>query len=94
MRETTVEHRFRDEVKKRGGKAIKLVSPGNNGVPDRLIILPDGRTIYAELKAPGKPLKPLQAWWAELLRSMGHTFYKIDCHADTDRFMAEVFPDE
>ncbi len=91
MRETAVEKRFRIEIEKRGGKAPKWVSPGNRGVPDRLVILPDGRTIYVEMKAPGKPLQPLQIKWARVLRDMGHDVWKIDCYQDIDRFIAEVF---
>ncbi|BBH19810.1 nuclease [Paenibacillus baekrokdamisoli] len=91
MRERAIENRFTNEVVKRGGKALKFTSPGHNGVPDRIVLLPDGRTVYVELKAPGKPLKPLQAKWARTLTDMGHVFYKIDSHIDTDRFITEVF---
>lgn len=91
MRESTIEKRFASEVNKHGGKALKFVSPGNRGVPDRIAILPDGRTVYVELKAPGKPLSPLQAKWAATLRGLGHTVYKIDSYADIDQFIAEVF---
>lgn len=94
MRESVIERRFKNEVEKRGGKAPKWVSPGHRGVPDRIAILPGGRTVYVELKAPGKPLEPMQAKWANTLRAMGHTVYKIDSHADINRFMAEVFGDE
>jgi ribosomal protein S6 len=91
MRETVVEKRFCKAVKDHGGRAVKWSSPGNRGVPDRIVLLPNGRTVYVELKAPGKPLAPLQAKWAVDLRNMGHMVYKIDCHADTDSFIAEVF---
>lgn len=92
MRETVIEKRFRIEIEKRGGKALKWVSHGNNGVPDRIVILPDGRTIYVELKAPGKPLEPLQEYWARKLRKMGHEVWKIDRHSDIDDFLREVMP--
>lgn len=91
MRESAIENRFREQVVKHGGKAPKWVSPGNRGVPDRIVLLPGGRTVYVELKAPGKPLEPLQAKWASDLRRLGHTVYKIDCHADIDRFIAKEF---
>ena len=38
MRESTIEHRLVTEVKKRGGIAPKFVSPGLDGVPDRLVL--------------------------------------------------------
>lgn len=90
MRESTLERRLVREVKDIGGLALKWTSPGNRGVPDRLVILPNGRTIYVEMKAPGKPLQPLQAKWARTLRGMGHRVYKIDSHDDIDLFIAEV----
>lgn len=54
MRESTIEAYLRDRVKELGGKAYKFVSPGNDGVPDRLVCLPGGRAVFVELKAPGK----------------------------------------
>lgn len=90
MRESTLERRLVREVQRIGGRAPKWVSPGNRGVPDRLVILPGGRTIYVEMKAPGKQLEPLQFRWAKILKSMGHRVYKIDSIEDIDRFIAEV----
>lgn len=92
MRESTLERRLVREVKRIGGQAPKWVSPGNRGVPDRLVILPGGRTIYVEMKAPGKPLEPLQEKWAKTLRGLGHAVYKLDCNDDIDRFIKEVMP--
>lgn len=87
MRESTLEHRLVREVKRIGGEALKWVSPGNRGVPDRLVILPGGRTVYVEMKAPGKPLQPLQERWAKKLRNLGQTVYKVDSEEDIDRLV-------
>ena len=59
-REREIEKYFVQQVKKNGGLAPKFVSPGWDGVPDRLVLLPDGRMAFVELKAPGKKLRPLQ----------------------------------
>lgn len=90
MRESTLERKLVRAVEAIGGKAPKWVSPGNRGVPDRLVILPGGRTVFIEMKAPGKPLEPLQRKWAKTLSSLGHEVYKLDCDADIDQFIAEV----
>lgn len=90
MRESTLERRLVREIKRIGGEAPKWVSPGNRGVPDRLVLLPEGQTIYVEMKAPGKPLEPLQERWKRKLISMGHKHYKIDSNEDIDRFIQEV----
>jgi hypothetical protein len=92
MGESKLEHRLVREVERIGGRAPKWVSTGNRGVPDRLVILPGGRTIYVEMKAPGKPLKPLQVRWAKILRNLGHQVYKIDSNEDIDKFIIEVMP--
>ena len=52
MRESTIEARLVRGVEGRGGLCYKFVSPGNKGVPDRIVITPDGRTEYVELKSP------------------------------------------
>jgi hypothetical protein len=85
MRESALEARLVREVERIGGKAPKFVSPGNNGVNDRLVILPGGRTVYVEMKAPGEPLKPLQEKWKRTLQKLGHTHYKIDSVDDIEK---------
>lgn len=59
MREKAVEQKLTLMVKKRGGICPKFISPGMDGVPDRLVLLPGGRIAFIELKAEGKTLRPL-----------------------------------
>ena len=51
MREKTVENKLVKAVKALGGLAPKFISPGFDGVPDRLVLLPKGRIAFIELKA-------------------------------------------
>lgn len=60
MREKTIEQKFTAAVKNAGGLALKFTSPGFDGVPDRLALLPGGRMAFVEVKAPGKKPRPLQ----------------------------------
>lgn len=90
MRESTLERRLVREVERIGGRAPKWVSPGNRGVPDRIVILPGGRTIFVEMKKPGESLEPLQRKWAKELIGMGHEVYKIDSEDQVDWFIREV----
>jgi hypothetical protein len=90
MREVLLEQHLVREVERVGGRAPKWVSPGQRGVPDRLVILPGGRTVYVEMKSPGKPLNPLQERWAKILQSLGHEVYKIDSVDAIERFIQEV----
>lgn len=78
MREKTIEHKLLMEVKKIGGLALKFVSPGFDGMPDRLILLPCGKIAFAELKAPGKKPRPLQIARHKALMKLGFRVYVID----------------
>ncbi len=60
MRENVIENEFVKAVKKAGGMAYKLTSQTANGLPDRLVLFPDAKTVFVELKAPKKMLRPLQ----------------------------------
>lgn len=78
MRESTIERKLVIEVKKRGGSAVKFVSPGLDGVPDRLVLLPGGIIAFIEIKAPGKRMRPLQQMRAKKLATLGFKVYCID----------------
>ena len=78
MIEKQIENKLTMAVKKNGGIALKLVCPSFAGMPDRLILLPDGHIGFAELKAPGKKPRPLQVARHKMLRSLGYRVYVID----------------
>ena len=78
MRERDIERKLVSEIKKRGGWCLKLVSPGNSGVPDRLCLFPGGKAIFAEFKAPGKAPRPLQEAQIRKLRNLGFPVFVVD----------------
>lgn len=78
MTERQVESTLVKQVKAAGGMALKLISPGIAGVPDRLVLLPGGRIRFVELKAPGELLRPLQRKRARQLAALGFTVLTID----------------
>lgn len=84
IRESDVEAYLRDRVKEIGGKAYKFVSPGNNGVPDRLVCLPGGQAVFVELKAPGKTPTTLQINQQIKLQALGFHVRVIDSKAGVD----------
>ncbi len=90
MLEKDIEKDLVRAVKDLGGLALKFISPGNRGVPDRIVLLPPGRVYFVELKAPGRPYGPLQRWWRDKLRVLGFKVYKIDSAAGVAEFIAEV----
>ena len=78
MREKTVERKLVEAVKGMGGLAMKFVSPGLDGVPDRLVLLPHGRIAFVECKAPGGKLRVLQGKRKEQLEALGFSVYCLD----------------
>ena len=78
MREKVIEQKLVQKVKEMGGMALKFISPGLDGVPDRLVLLPVGRMAFVELKAPGRHLRPLQEKRKRQLQALGFLVFCID----------------
>lgn len=76
--EKQIEQALVRAVKNVGGIAPKFVSPGFDGMPDRIVLLPHGVFAFVELKAPGKKPRPLQLSRHALLRSLGFRVYVLD----------------
>lgn len=78
MRERSIEQRLIKEARKLGGLALKFVSPGVDGVPDRLVLMPGGRCAFVELKAPGKTPRKLQLKRKSQFEALGFHVYIVD----------------
>lgn len=90
MREKTLEQKFRAAVKTAGGLAVKFTSPGFDGVPDRLALLPDGKMAFVEVKAPGEKPRPLQLSRHRLLRRLGFKVYVLDDESQIGGIIDEI----
>lgn len=90
IEESKIEQRLKKKIEKIGGKALKFVSPGVSGMPDRIVLLPDERIFFIELKAPGKKLRALQEYRAKELRTLGFKVRVIDSIEGIDLFIREV----
>ena len=90
MREREIERQFAAEVKKHGGIAVKFVSPGFDGMPDRLALLPDGKCGFVEVKAPGRRPHPLQTARHRLLRALGFKVYVLDDPSRIGEILDEI----
>lgn len=86
--EKSIEEYLRDQVRKTGGKAYKFVSPGNAGVPDRLVMLPGGDLFFVELKAPGGKTTKLQDKRIKELETLGQVVFIADSREKIDRILA------
>ena len=73
-----------------GGIAPKLICPGFDGMPDRIILLPNEKIAFVEVKAPGKKPRPLQLARHRLLRRLGFKVYVLDCIHEIDNILSEI----
>ena len=89
MREKDLEQKFVREIRRIGGLCPKFVSPGMSGMPDRLILLPDGKASFAELKRPKAKPRALQRARHRKLRSLGFKVYLVD----SEEAIAEALDD-
>lgn len=90
MREKQIEQKLVSEVKRRGGICPKWVSPGFDGVPDRLVFLPGKHFGMVEVKAPGEKPRPLQVSRHRLLEKLGFKTYILDGAEQIQALLDEI----
>ena len=78
MREKNIEKQLVKAVKAEGGMCPKLVSPGTDGMPDRMVLLPEAHIGFVEVKAPGQKPRPLQERRHLQLRDLGFQVSVLD----------------
>ncbi|KIL09237.1 nuclease [Clostridium botulinum] len=82
MEESRIENYLKRRVEKLGGKAYKWAPVGVVGVPDRMVLLPGGKVIFVELKAPGKKARKLQEYRAKQLKDLG---FRVECFDNIEK---------
>lgn len=87
MNEKLIERKLREEVRRRGGLALKFASPYHRGMPDRVVLMPGGRVAFAEIKTTGMRPTPLQEVAIEKLRQLGFVAVVVDSQKGLDEFM-------
>ena len=90
MIESEIERKLVAAVRHHGGKAYKLVSPGNNGMPDRLVILPDGKVYFVELKTDTGRLSLNQRMQIGRLERLKQNVRVLYGMKDVERFIDEI----
>lgn len=84
--ERDLEDYFTRRAQSAGMLTFKFTSPGQAGVPDRILIT-DGRVLFVELKAPGKKPRPLQTETVRRMRKRGAYCYCISTREQVDRLL-------
>ena len=90
MREKQIEAKLLSAVKAEGGMCPKLISPGTDGMPDRMVLLPEAHIGFVEVKAPGEKPKPLQERRHAQLRELGFQVSVLDDPERIPEIIAEV----
>ena len=90
MREKQIEQKLVKATKNMGGIVPKFVSPGFDGMPDRIVLLPGGRIGFVEVKAPGEKPRPLQLSRHGLLRRLGFKVYVLDDEQQIGGILDEI----
>lgn len=90
MKESELERIFVDEIRKEGGKAYKWVSPGNDGVPDRIVFFPEGEIYFIELKADGGRVRGAQLVQIRRLDSLGQFAAVVEGMGGMIRFFRDI----
>ena len=89
-REKQVELALVKAARKRGGIALKFVSPAFDGVPDRLVLMPGGHMGFVEVKAPGQKPRPLQVSRHRLLMGLGFQVFTLNDITAIPRMLDEI----
>lgn len=85
--EKDIERNLRKIVERHGGLCLKWICPGWSGVPDRIVLLPGGKILFAELKRPkGGIVSDLQSWWHRKLAALGFDCWLIFDEKDLRAF--------
>ena len=92
--EKDIERRFTKAVKSVGGIALKFVSPGFNGMPDRLVLMPVGKIGFVEVKDKGKKPRALQKATHRKLSMLGFKVYILDRPEQIEKIIKEIGGDD
>ena len=90
LREREIERKLVEAVRKSGGLALKFVSPGWSGAPDRIVLLPGGKAGFVEVKTPGKKPRPLQVRRKKQLEQMGFKVFVLDSTGQIGGIIDEI----
>lgn len=89
MRESKIENYLKTEVGKYNGMCLKFTS-SVSGVPDRIVILPDNRIYFVELKQEKGRLSKIQKYMHKQFNKRGVPVYVPYSKNDVDEFIEEV----
>ena len=90
MNEKILERKLTASVKSMGGLCLKFTSPGFDGVPDRIVLLPGGHIGFVEIKTTGLKPRPLQVLRKRQLEQLGFLAYCLDAQEQIGEILDEI----
>jgi len=90
MTEKQIESKLVNAVKNEGGLCLKFVSPSMDGIPDRIVLLPNGRIAFVETKRKGEKMRPLQNLRKRQFMKLGFKVYCLDDEKEIERLINEI----
>ncbi len=91
MQEANIERYLKKSVEKMGGLCLKFISASMRGLPDRVVLLPRGRIIFAEIKAKERKPRPEQLRVHKIFNSLGAKVYVIDSKEKAKEVLNEIY---
>ena len=85
MKESEIQKKIADRLKKNGWWVTKLIQTTTNGIPD-LMAIRNGHVIFLEVKQPGKQATELQQYVISSLNKHGVFARVVSSEEDVDIF--------
>lgn len=90
LSENQLEEKLRKKIKELGGIALKFVSPGRAGVPDRIILMPQGKIYFVEMKSPRGEVNPIQKYVFEKFEELGFKVHILNSDDAIKNFLEKI----
>ncbi len=90
LSENQLEEKLVKKIKEMGGMALKFVSPGRAGVPDRIILMPKGKIYFVEMKSPRGEVNPIQEYIFEKFEKLGFKVHILNSENSVKKFLEKL----
>ena len=94
LSESQLEENLCRRIKKLGGMALKFMSPGRAGVPDRIILMPGGKIYFVEMKSSNGPVNPIQEYVFEKFEELGFKVHILNSEQTIENFIQKIYHDQ
>ena len=90
MEEKNIESKLVKAVKQKRGLCLKFVSPSLDGIPDRIVLLSEGKIAFVETKTKGEKMRPLQVRRKKQFEKLGFKVYCLDDEKKIEEILNDI----